>query len=86
MQEWLREQWNEMDKTVFFITHDVDEAIFLSQRILVLTGRPVCELKEFRVPLPADRTRDMMEAAEVRELKEQLSELLRKDALQWQED
>jgi putative hydroxymethylpyrimidine transport system ATP-binding protein len=86
MQEWLREQWNEMDKTVFFITHDVDEAIFLSQRILVLTGRPVCELKEFRVPLPADRTRDMMEAAEVRELKEQLSELLRKDALQWQKD
>jgi putative hydroxymethylpyrimidine transport system ATP-binding protein len=53
---------------------------------LVLTGRPACELKEFRVPLPSDRTRDMMEAAEVRELKEQLSELLRKDALQWQKD
>nr|WP_027871952.1 ABC transporter ATP-binding protein [[Eubacterium] cellulosolvens] len=85
MQEWLREQWNEMDKTVFFITHDVDEAIFLSQRILVLTGRPGCEMKEFRVPLPANRTRDMMEAVEVRELKEQISELLRKEALQWQE-
>jgi putative hydroxymethylpyrimidine transport system ATP-binding protein len=86
MQEWLREQWSEMDRTVFFITHDVDEAIFLSQRILVLTGRPSGELKEFRVPLPAQRNREMMERGEVRELKDKISEILRKEALRWQEN
>ena len=36
MREWLLEQWEKEKKTVLFITHDVEEAVFLSSRILVV--------------------------------------------------
>jgi ABC-type nitrate/sulfonate/bicarbonate transport system ATPase subunit len=40
MQRWLLEVWRESGRTVLFITHDVDESIFLSDRILVMSPRP----------------------------------------------
>lgn len=80
MQDWLRAQQKEMEQTVLFVTHDVEEAIFLSGRILVLTGHPVQEVREIEVPLPAERTRDMLLKPEVEELKRHLVELLRQDA------
>jgi len=40
MQEWLLQVWNDTKRTVLFITHDVDESIFLSDRILVMSPRP----------------------------------------------
>ena len=36
LQEWLFEQWQEWEKTILFITHDVEEALFLSNRVLVV--------------------------------------------------
>lgn len=80
LQEWLREQWDTLDKTILFITHDVEEAIFLSEKILVLTGQPVTGLKEFTVPLPAKRSRDMLLKPEIQELKETLVGMLRSEA------
>ncbi len=41
MQEWLMEQWEKWQKTILFITHDVDEALFLSDRIFVLQHHPI---------------------------------------------
>ena len=80
MQEWLRHQWNSMEKTIMFITHDVEEAIFLSEKVLVLTGRPVNSLLEYEVPLPKERDRSMLLSAEIQELKEELVAMLRKEA------
>ena len=40
MQEWLMDLWSTLGKTIVFITHDVDEAILLSDRVYVLTARP----------------------------------------------
>jgi NitT/TauT family transport system ATP-binding protein len=40
MQAELLKIWNEQRKTVLFVTHQIDEAIFLSDRVIVLTGRP----------------------------------------------
>ncbi len=80
LQEWLYGQWKELGKTILFITHDVEEALFLSQRILVLTGRPVTDLKEFPVPLPRERDREMLLLPEAARLKETLIRLLRKEA------
>ncbi|TKI88582.1 ABC transporter ATP-binding protein, partial [Bacillus wiedmannii] len=51
LQEWLCEQWKEWEKTILFITHDVEEALFLSNRILVVEQQPITTLTERVVPL-----------------------------------
>ena len=40
MQEWLLDVWQEDRKTILFVTHDVEEAIYLSDRVYVMSGRP----------------------------------------------
>ncbi len=81
LQEWLREQWMSFDKTIFFITHDVDEAIFLSDKILVLQGKPVNSVLEYSVPLGKIRSRDMLSEQSVQSLKTELISLLRSEAM-----
>ncbi len=56
MQEWLLEVWTEFKKTVLLISHDLDEAIFLSDRIYVLTRQPGRIKAEINVDLPRPRT------------------------------
>lgn len=51
LQEWLFEQWKEWEKTILFITHDVEEALFLSNRIFVVENQPITTLTERIVPL-----------------------------------
>lgn len=80
LQEWLLEQWRQLGKTILFITHDVEEAIYLSQRILVLTGRPVTKAEEYVVPCQTDRTRQMLTHSDVINLKEQLIAKLQHEA------
>ena len=80
LQEWLRGQWEFMKKTILFITHDVEEALFLSESILVLSGNPVHKLREVPVPLPRNRTAEMLDTPELRKLKERLVDLLRREA------
>ena len=81
MQEWLLEQWHEHKKTILFITHDVEEAIFLSSSIFVVESTPIRQLKEITVPLGEARTRQDLMRPEVVELKEQLVEMLRKQVV-----
>jgi NitT/TauT family transport system ATP-binding protein len=58
MQAYLLEIWRNVDVTILFITHDLDEAVYLSDRILVLGTNPsrVAEMIEDPVPRPRDRT------------------------------
>lgn len=51
MQRWLQSMWERHRWTVLLVTHDVREAVFLSDRIYVLTGRPARVLTEITVPL-----------------------------------
>lgn len=81
MQEWLLNQWEASRKTVLFITHDVEEAILLSSRILVMgSQKPVTEFEEVEVNLPYPRKREMLESSEIQELKESLIRKLRKES------
>jgi NitT/TauT family transport system ATP-binding protein len=59
LQEELLRIWEEHKKTVVFITHSVDEAVFLGDRIMVMTAQPG-RVKTF-VPLPLGRPRNIME-------------------------
>jgi ABC-type nitrate/sulfonate/bicarbonate transport system ATPase subunit len=56
LQEWLLGVWSEAGQTVLFITHDVDEAVFLADRVVVMTPRPGRIRAAIDVPLPRPRT------------------------------
>ncbi len=55
MQRWLLDVWRESGRTVLFITHDVDESIFLSDRILVMSPRPGRIVADVENPLTRPR-------------------------------
>lgn len=54
-QLWLLDVWNKFHSSVLFITHDIQEAILLSDRIYVLSNRPAKIVKEIKVDLPRPR-------------------------------
>jgi ABC-type nitrate/sulfonate/bicarbonate transport system ATPase subunit len=55
MQRWLMTMWAHHSWTALLITHDVREAVFLSDRIYALTARPARVMREFTVPIPRSR-------------------------------
>ncbi len=60
MQDLLVELWHEVEATVFFVTHDVNESVFLADRIYVFSNAPGTLLHEFRVAPPDRPARLMM--------------------------
>jgi len=66
LQKELLEIWEKTKKTIVFITHSVDEAVYLCDRIIVLTPRPGHICRIFDVPLPRPRERTSVEFAQVR--------------------
>ena len=80
MQEWLLSQWQDSGKTIIFITHDVEEAVFLSKRIFVIQDRPFSKMEETIVPMNYPRKREELKRPDIADLKERLiSKLRRKD-------
>ncbi len=77
LQEWLLSLWQQLRKTVLFITHDVEEAILLSDRIGVLLARPLSIVQVVEVPLPRPRKLSMVTEAAFIRLKRQLLEQIR---------
>jgi ABC-type nitrate/sulfonate/bicarbonate transport system ATPase subunit len=55
LQQWLLDLWERLDRTILLVTHDVEEALLLSDRIYVLTGRPGKIALEIEVPFPRPR-------------------------------
>ncbi len=60
LQELLLSLWEGSKKTVVFVTHDIDEAIFLSDKIIMMSTRPGRVHKEIRVPFKRSRNRAEM--------------------------
>jgi ABC-type nitrate/sulfonate/bicarbonate transport system ATPase subunit len=58
MQSWLLDVWREMQRTIVFVTHDVDESIFLADRVVIMTPRP----GRIHSVLPIDLPRPRMPA------------------------
>ncbi|MDM5187187.1 ABC transporter ATP-binding protein [Bacillus sp. DX4.1] len=81
LQEWLFEQWKHWQKTILFITHDVEEALYLSNRIFVVTEQPITTLTERVVPLGADRSRKDLYKPEILDLKDELLGMLQRQVL-----
>ena len=58
MQAELIRIWKETAKTILFVTHDIDEAIIMADRVIVMTSRPSRVKEEITVDLPRPRHRD----------------------------
>lgn len=59
MQKFLLELWEQTHTTILMITHDLEEAVFLSQRIYVMSAHPGRIKQDFQVPLPEHRDLEM---------------------------
>ncbi|MEJ8572483.1 ABC transporter ATP-binding protein [Microbaculum marinum] len=81
MQELLLSIWEQHRKTVLFVTHDIEEAIFMANRVLVMTARPGRIKADVRVPLEHPRDYRMKTSPAFAELKEQLTEDIRAETL-----
>jgi ABC-type nitrate/sulfonate/bicarbonate transport system ATPase subunit len=77
MQEWLLALWSDFAKTVVFVTHDVEEAIFLSDEVHVMGTRPGRIVETLGVDLPRPRLRSCTATPEFMAIKERCLELLR---------
>jgi ABC-type nitrate/sulfonate/bicarbonate transport system ATPase subunit len=76
MQEWLMQLWSDFGKTVLFVTHDVEEAIYLSDELHVMGTRPGRVIETISVTLPRPRRRTSALTPEFLVIKERCLELL----------
>jgi ABC-type nitrate/sulfonate/bicarbonate transport system ATPase subunit len=81
MQQWLLEVWATEGRTIVFITHDVDEAIFLSDRVYVMSARPGAIRASFDIPLARPRSFDILTSDEFTDLKREILRLLYSETL-----
>jgi NitT/TauT family transport system ATP-binding protein len=71
--------WRQSGKTIVFVTHDLDEAVFLADRVIVMSARPSRVLDEVRIDLPRPRPLDIVNSEEFRVKREHIWRLLEKE-------
>jgi ABC-type nitrate/sulfonate/bicarbonate transport system ATPase subunit len=77
LQQWLLEVWSEVRSTVLLITHDVAEAVFLADRVYVMTPRPGRIAATLTIELPRPRTLELAESPQFGGYEARLREMLR---------
>ncbi|MEU7817794.1 ABC transporter ATP-binding protein [Pseudonocardia sp. NPDC049154] len=80
MQDELLALWQEHRRTVVFITHNLDEAVLLGDRVVVMSRRPGRIVGEFQVPFARPRTADLRGSAEFAALEQEIWANLRSEA------
>ncbi|HAE42641.1 MAG TPA: nitrate ABC transporter ATP-binding protein [Clostridiales bacterium] len=73
MQEWLMNIWQTYQKSVLFITHDIDEAIFLSDRVYILSERPGHVLYQLNIDFDRPRNKSIMVSEKYLAYKKEIS-------------
>lgn len=77
MQEVLLDIWTKIPTTTVFVTHDIDEALFLADRVVVMSSRPGRVVEDLRLPFARPRTSDLVTESEFVRLKRHFLDLLR---------
>lgn len=80
MQENLLRIWAEQKPTVIFVTHDIDEAVFLADRILIMSASPGRIIDEINVDLPRPRAPELSLSVEFLSLKQRCFEPIRQES------
>jgi NitT/TauT family transport system ATP-binding protein len=78
MQEILLDIWGKIPTTTVFVTHDIDEALFLADRIVVMSARPGRVIEDIVLPFARPRSHDLVTEPEFVRLKRHVMQLLRR--------
>lgn len=81
MQENLLKIWNEFHTTVMFVTHDIDEAIFLADRVVVMSASPGRVIADIKIELERPRVSEMFACDEFMQKKKMCLELIQAESL-----
>jgi len=80
MQEEVTRLWERTRKTIVFVTHDIEEAVFLGDRVVVLTARPGRIRQEVKIDLPRPRTLEIKKSAQCHEYRNTIWDLIRSES------
>ena len=80
MQEELIRLWERTRKTIVFVTHDIEEAVFLGDRVVVLTARPARVLEEVKIDLPRPRSLEIKKSTQCHEYRNYIWDLVRSES------
>jgi ABC-type nitrate/sulfonate/bicarbonate transport system ATPase subunit len=81
MQQWLLRLWEEHQRTILFVTHSIEEALLLSDRIYVLSARPAVVLREIAIPFGRPRPERLTADPAFQALRLEIHDLLRPNLL-----
>ena len=80
MQEELTRLWERTGKTIVFVTHDIEEAVFLGDRVVVLTARPGRIREEVEIALPRPRDLTIKKSTQCHEYRNYIWDLIRSES------
>ena len=81
MQEQLEQIWRKNKKTVLFVTHDIDEAVYLGERVVLFTARPGRLKADIRVPFGSPRSLQIRKSADYQRCRNEVWDLLHDEVL-----
>lgn len=81
MQENLLKIWAEFGITVLFITHDIDEAVFLADRVLIMSASPGSIIADLKIELPRPRDTDLLMDTKFIEYKRQCQDFIKAESI-----
>ncbi|WP_088068407.1 ABC transporter ATP-binding protein [Gottfriedia luciferensis] len=79
MQQWLLSIWEEQRRSILFVTHNIDEALLLSDRIYIFSEKPTKIKKEIIVPFPRPRNKELLLSDEFTEWKRKIYSALEQE-------
>jgi NitT/TauT family transport system ATP-binding protein len=80
MQEELTRLWERTGKTIVFVTHDIEEAVYLGDRVVVMSARPGRIRQEIRIDLPRPRRLEIKKSLQCHEYRNQIWDLIRSES------
>ena len=81
MQEELTGLWHSTGKTIVFVTHDIDEAVYLGDRVVVLSARPGRVREDVKIDLPRPRRLDVKKSPRCHEYRNYIWDLIRSESV-----
>ncbi len=80
MQYWLTRVWEENKRSVLFVTHNIEEAIYLSDRIYVISKKPAKVIQDIKIPFSRPRSKEMQYDKLFLNIKEEIYEYLQSNS------